>query len=219
MVRLMQHLEPVDAFEAAFGTRVRERREGQGLSQRALAEALADRGLHLDSSAITRIEKGQRAVRLGEAPVIADALDIQLADLIEGPIPPAQRVALRRMNADRFIVLARWRAIQALEELAGAEEIVSESPEALHEAIQQERRRPKGAPSAPAAESYLAAVRDHVRARLEPHADDRWPRLASPTAARRQALQAIADVLLLDLVVEPEQAEETSSDGKHQAEA
>lgn len=71
-----------EMVEETFGQSVRERREDLGMSQRELAEKLGVHHLKLDPTAITRIEKGQRAVRLGEAVMIAHALKTQLNFLL-----------------------------------------------------------------------------------------------------------------------------------------
>ncbi|PKV95898.1 hypothetical protein ATK30_6831 [Amycolatopsis echigonensis] len=74
--------------EAAFAARVREVREERGISQTALARSLRDYGINIDGTAITRIEKaasresGSRAIRLGEAAAISDALGSSLEDMM-----------------------------------------------------------------------------------------------------------------------------------------
>ena len=57
-----------------FGQNVRAARARKGWSQRELAEALDERGLKLDPSAVTRIERGTREVKLREAVAMAECL-------------------------------------------------------------------------------------------------------------------------------------------------
>jgi len=57
---------------------VREKREQKQWSQRRLAELLEEAGIRLDPSAITRIERGTRDVKLREADAIASVLDFDL---------------------------------------------------------------------------------------------------------------------------------------------
>jgi transcriptional regulator with XRE-family HTH domain len=96
----------VSAYEAAFGVRLRQMREALCLSQRGLAERLSEHGLVLDASAITRIEKGQRAIRLGEAPVFADAFSLRLTDLLgEGDDDHAWLTYSDRVQAFGHLVL------------------------------------------------------------------------------------------------------------------
>jgi transcriptional regulator with XRE-family HTH domain len=70
----------VQEVEAGFGERVKEARVKAGWTQRDLAAKLG-----LDASAISRLEKGTRAIRLGEAAHIAIALGSDLGYLVYGP--------------------------------------------------------------------------------------------------------------------------------------
>ena len=79
-------------IENRFGEAVLNGRHRQGLSQKAMADLLTERGLALDASAISRIEKGARAIRLSEAAIIADVLGFSLAD-IERPRDPQDDLA------------------------------------------------------------------------------------------------------------------------------
>jgi len=65
------------SYPEEFGSRVRAHREGQGLSQDALAAAA---GLH--RTHISLIERGQRSVRLETVVALATAMRIQPADLM-----------------------------------------------------------------------------------------------------------------------------------------
>lgn len=66
----------------AFGRRVRAERERAGLSQEKLAERA---GLH--ATYIGRVERGARNVTLYNILRIADALDINPAELVDGLKP------------------------------------------------------------------------------------------------------------------------------------
>lgn len=63
-LRIMQ-----ETPEQAFSERLRQYREASGISQAALAKQVG-----LDPTAITKIEKGNRSIRLDEAVAITDAL-------------------------------------------------------------------------------------------------------------------------------------------------
>lgn len=92
-------------IEDAFARLVREHRQEKGWSQKKLADALATRGLVLDPTAITRIEKeGTRSIRLGEAVLIAEVLGIDLRDDLEDT---AHRVAKLRQQANHHMHEAR----------------------------------------------------------------------------------------------------------------
>ncbi len=80
-----QDRPPVSLNEAtkAFGDRVRERRNQLGISQ----ETAADR-ISIHWSALGKIERGQRSLRLETILKIAAGLEIDPGDLIKGlPVP------------------------------------------------------------------------------------------------------------------------------------
>lgn len=69
-------------IEIDFASSVREERDRLGWSQTRLAHELTRVGLPLDSTAITRIEKGERRIRLGEAWAIAAVMRFPFSDFI-----------------------------------------------------------------------------------------------------------------------------------------
>lgn len=74
---------------------MRELREARGLSQASLAELLA--GVHdikLDGTAITRMERGGRTIRLSEAAAIAALFSVTLDQMLSPALPVEE--ALRR---------------------------------------------------------------------------------------------------------------------------
>lgn len=103
-------LRNVHDVETIFARRLRELRAARKWSQARVAEVLAERtGLEFDPSAITRIERGQRGIALGEAYAIADALGSRVEDMCDAS--PARTISdLRRQIA------------QAHAELVAAEE-------------------------------------------------------------------------------------------------
>lgn len=70
---------PRPTLQEAFGARVRARRLELGLSQEELA---AHAGLH--RTYIGSLERGERNVSLANLAAIADALDVDLGDLLRG---------------------------------------------------------------------------------------------------------------------------------------
>lgn len=68
--------------ESVFGRSMREARLRRGYSQKDLAEALAASDLDLDASAISRMEKGTRALRLSEAIAVCDVLSTTLDQML-----------------------------------------------------------------------------------------------------------------------------------------
>lgn len=69
-------------IDAQFGEAVRARRVEKGVSQKWVAEQMAEAGITTDGPSISRLEKGNRTVRLAEAVVLADVLDMSLEDLV-----------------------------------------------------------------------------------------------------------------------------------------
>lgn len=88
----MDEAGSVQGTEASFGEKVRTARRKRGWTQRELG-AMVD----LDASAISRLEAGTRAIRLGEASLIARALSEGLDELVfgQGPSPHAQLEVIR----------------------------------------------------------------------------------------------------------------------------
>lgn len=73
---------PEPRWEARFVAEMVAERERQGLSQSELARRVSAGGLRMQPPTIWRIEEGERPVRLNEAVLIADALGINLPDLV-----------------------------------------------------------------------------------------------------------------------------------------
>jgi transcriptional regulator with XRE-family HTH domain len=118
--------------EQRFGSMVFESRRALGISQKELSDGLASLGLMLDNSAISRIEKGTRALRLGEAIVIARALRFSLADFEEA-VPPAEDFARRQKSTKDALDLAYRALIVAADELSGLAFVAEGHPEVLRE--------------------------------------------------------------------------------------
>lgn len=78
----------VEFTEAVFAHRMRELRDELGISQAALAERVTKLGLKMDDLTILRIEKNAddaatgRRVRIGEAVIIAQALEVDLDSML-----------------------------------------------------------------------------------------------------------------------------------------
>ena len=67
----------IDQKRAALGTAIRQRRESQGLSQYKLALMIGSSKSH-----IWRIEKGRVGVGLDDLARIAEALDVEVRELV-----------------------------------------------------------------------------------------------------------------------------------------
>jgi transcriptional regulator with XRE-family HTH domain len=75
--------EPISPATRAFGERVRERREAQGLSQEALA---GKSGVHW--TFLGQVERGRRNLSLHNLLKIAGGLDVDPGELVQGLQPP-----------------------------------------------------------------------------------------------------------------------------------
>lgn len=61
-----------------FGMRVRVARESRGKGQQWLSERLRARGVPISKTALSRLESGDRAIKLAEAVVLCDLLDLDV---------------------------------------------------------------------------------------------------------------------------------------------
>lgn len=71
------------------------------MSQTALAERLTELGMKVDGSAVTRMERGTRAITVNELVTIAKALDASVSYLLhEASMPEVELQIARRDVAD-----------------------------------------------------------------------------------------------------------------------
>ncbi|MFB8386912.1 helix-turn-helix domain-containing protein [Microbacterium sp. NPDC055910] len=117
--------------EEAFGRAVAFWRGQRELSQRQLADRLTVRGMKLDAPAVSRIESGARSVRLTEAMLIAEVMDLELDALVGFALSPPQQLHRLRRAADSAMnelepFLQRW-----LNRLAMVREFLVEHPDLL----------------------------------------------------------------------------------------
>lgn len=108
-----------DVNNTQVGRAVRALRAGHGASQEQLAEDMRERGHAKWSQAtVWSVEQGTRPLRLTEAVALADALDVEVADLHRDETetaPLAQIEGVIRMVADQYT--ATREADRALEYL------------------------------------------------------------------------------------------------------
>lgn len=107
---------PEDHFGASVATHL----EFQGLSQRKFAELLTENGMPVDASAVSRLLKGQRAMRLSEVYVVADTLGVPLDQLLPALVRPKDGLNMARSLADRAWLSMGGQAgalIQAMEDI------------------------------------------------------------------------------------------------------
>ncbi|UOX85319.1 helix-turn-helix transcriptional regulator [Amycolatopsis sp. FBCC-B4732] len=120
--------------ERTFISRMREIRKEQDISQAALARRLIDHGVELDASAITRIERGARVIRFGEAVAIAAALGTTLLEMsrfssIEEQIEEAERDLAEAKAAHATTSYELKQAVDRLEHLRSLLAEIANAPE------------------------------------------------------------------------------------------
>jgi transcriptional regulator with XRE-family HTH domain len=118
-------------IENRFGEAVLENRRVLGISQKALADALSERGLSVDASAISRIEKGARAIRLSEAAIIAQVLGFTLSE-VENPSDPKDDFARLRGTIDSGLEGTWKNASQVAEAVYELDWVLEKHPELLN---------------------------------------------------------------------------------------
>ncbi|MEZ2390862.1 helix-turn-helix domain-containing protein [bacterium RCC_150] len=117
--------------EESFGASVSAIRTSLDLSQREFAARLTEKGMPVDASAVSRIEKGTRSVRLVEAMAIAEVLDVDLGRLVVGAESPLQEFRRMRRYADYALHDLQENLSQAAFLLYDANKHLREHPELL----------------------------------------------------------------------------------------
>lgn len=118
----MQQPQPELTTEQAFGQAVRAHRAQKGWSQRQLAELLEPVGIDVDASAVSRIEKGTRAVRLSEAVILAQVLDVPLETLL---VPPGRLNVIHELEKDTFTLrMEHTSVVEAVRGLVGQQDVL-----------------------------------------------------------------------------------------------
>lgn len=75
--------------QSHLAARIAARRKACGLTQRGLADAIG-----IDPASMSRVEKGRRAVSVGELVKLAEVLDVRVEDLL-ADAKPASGIWLR----------------------------------------------------------------------------------------------------------------------------
>lgn len=105
--------------ENEFGARLRALRKEHGLTLEDLAKRLKkDYDLRVDPSAIARLEKGDRSIRLNEAVKISSSLQMTIDEMLRPVLTPEEQVTL----AEQLLQRAKYRALSALVEREAADE-------------------------------------------------------------------------------------------------
>jgi transcriptional regulator with XRE-family HTH domain len=107
---------------------MRELREIGGISQTVLAARLEHHDIRLDGTAITRIERGSRAIRLNEAVAIATALDVSLGTLLHPAPSPEEQLQQAREHEEEV----SWVAMRSAAEHEAARARVRRLEQLMH---------------------------------------------------------------------------------------
>lgn len=92
-----------------FAKRLRQERERRRMSQAQLADGIADLlGTNIDPTAVTRIEKQERAVRLDEAVAAAEALGLPLSALLGDDLVHANEYRIQVALLELGTAQRRW---------------------------------------------------------------------------------------------------------------
>ena len=184
--------------DVEYGQAVASHRAAQRMSQKELAALLTQAGMKVDAPAVSRIEKGQRAVRLAEALKIADALGRDISDLVGARMTARQRMGAAFNNVE-------WRGNQLaessarfIEELMNTGALFEEDPSLLDSLDDDEVGRPEDAADFP--RWYAEVVRERIwkirRERVGSGSYVVYPRSADK-AALLAAVAAVADTAML----------------------
>jgi len=204
--------ETIQSFEERFGSRVREYRLDSGLTQGAFVLVLAEHGLSLDASAISRIEKGVRAVRLGEAHVISRAFGVELEDFLRSCMTDVEEFRAARDMANRAMRSGRSNIVWMLRGFQRAGRVLERNPSVSDLLEDEEFERPRDSQAyfdwATRRMAKLAATTWAL------HGDSHVPAdsLAEAEALSKLAFQLAADVTSIYSSVEDD---EEGSDGEH----
>ena len=107
----------LEHIDRDFGDAVRTVRQARAMSQADLASQVEARGYAVSQATLGKIERGERRVTIGEAQAIANALQVELNDLVSGGANPMVAQAFGRVTtAGRDLShAARAYALQMLE--------------------------------------------------------------------------------------------------------
>lgn len=109
-------------IEQRFAENLRKYRDDKGMSQTALAEAMAARGWPWRQQTVARLESGRRMVRFGEAADVAEILGVTLDRLV---LPSAEAGEVAMVDNAAVILRRAWaKASEALERLYSARAVV-----------------------------------------------------------------------------------------------
>lgn len=100
-------IDQTKSIEKQIGAEISRVRKIRKLTQRQFADALSLAGMNVDATAVSRLEKGERSLRIAECVIIADVLRMGIESLLRGVQTPAQRMRETIREADLAIASAQ----------------------------------------------------------------------------------------------------------------
>lgn len=111
-----------DDLEAIFARRFRQTREAMGMSQADMAREMSHIGYRMHQTAIAKIERGDRPLRLSEAGALASIVKCRLSDIVDTEAPT---------DTARLLHQARFQgALQEIEKVVQDALVESNAPRA-----------------------------------------------------------------------------------------
>lgn len=95
----MTHLDEAPTPEQHFGAMVRQAREARDWTQETLRRHLAERDVHLEKTAMIRLEQGRRPIRLNEVAALAKLLGLDLQHYA-GTLPQLTHAEYKRAKVE-----------------------------------------------------------------------------------------------------------------------
>lgn len=188
-----------------FGQAVVRARQARELSQRAFADKLTTAGMTVDASAVSRIEKGTRSVRLNEALTIADVLDVDLTELVDAAQTTRQIFARQRRHLDMAMKSFEGAGYELANALADIHFHIQTDPSVLEAARDERFSDPTDA------DSYLEWVAKRWRANTQVSGPELVVKSKEGASKLLHVLQAVTDGVVDAMDeeddVEPEAAE------------
>lgn len=92
-------MSPHELFQRTVGAIIRELRTARGLTQAQLADALTHWGMPTGATAVTRMEQGDRPLKLSEAFAVAEVLNVPVDYLTTGHDRAVRLVLITRETA------------------------------------------------------------------------------------------------------------------------
>lgn len=173
-----------DAEEKWFGINLRAAREAAGLSQSDVARAMSDAGHAWYQTTTSRVEAGDRPVRLTEARQLAELVGVSLDDLVRPP---------RYIQLRRFVAETSARALEYVEQLEDATIELLTFQDALSSAREELRSRGGGF-GGDAIDAAMARPEDIVR-RARAIYDRETGREQKPNPLRDAAVLKLQELL------------------------